>query len=265
MSPAPLPHRRDVVVDGATLRVLRAGSGPALLYLHGVGDLGAGDAWMPVLGELAGAYDVVRPDHPGFNASDDLPTATPGDVAAVHLRLLDALGLDEVTLVGGSFGGWVATELALQAPERVRRLVLVDPAGMPGAEPLAPVLELEPAESAALTFGDPAMAASARERGAALAETDPVAAAYERRNRATARRLAGTPPMLDPTLPARAGALAPPLTVLWGELDRITPVSHAQEWVAAVPGARLVVVPGAGHLPQVEQPAAFLAASGLLG
>lgn len=246
-----------VAVDGGRIRVLTDGAGPPLLYLHGVGDLGA---WVPPLAVLARAHRVVRPDHPGFNGSDDLAVDSPADVAGVHLRLLDALGIDAVVVVGCSFGGWVATELALLAPERVRRLVLVDPAGMPAEEEVPRVLDLDPVAAAPLTFSGPGMQAAARDRARGM---DAATAARDARNRATARRLAGDPYLHDPTLPERVAGLGLPVTVVWGEDDRIIPVSHARAWTAALPHAELAVVPGAGHLPHVEQPAGFFARAGL--
>jgi pimeloyl-ACP methyl ester carboxylesterase len=257
-SAAPAQYREDLVpLDGGRIRLLVGGEGPPLLYLHGVGDLGA---WIPPLAHLARDRAVLRPDHPGFNGSDDLAVATPGDVADVHLRLLDALDVERFTLVGCSFGGWVATELALRAPDRVTQLVLIDPAGMPADEPGPDVLALDPVAAAALTFSGRPMQDAARERAAAM---DADLAAREARNRATARRLAGGPVLQDPELPGRVTALGMPVTVVWGEDDRILPVSHARAWAAAVPHARIALVPGAGHLPHVERPTDFFACAGL--
>lgn len=250
--PTPEVAEQGVDVDGARMRVLTAGTGPALVYLHGVGDLGG---WLPFLADLARSHHVVRPDHPGFNGSEDTGAGCPAELARQHARLLDRLGLTEVLVVGCSLGGWVATELALQQPDRVRGLVLIDPAGMPAPEPAPRVLDLEPAESAELTFHAAAVRAAAVERGRSMATRDPDAAARELRNRAAARRLAGDPYMHDPTLPARVAGLGQPVRLLWGEFDRIVPVSHARAWTAALPQAELSIVPGTGHLPHVEQPA----------
>jgi pimeloyl-ACP methyl ester carboxylesterase len=257
---APEVEERTVELDGARLRVLSAGGGPVLVYLHGVGDLGS---FIPPLALLAERYRVIRPDHPGFNGSDDLPVDSPADVAAVHSRLLDALGVTSAVLVGCSFGGWVAAELALREPERITRLVLIDPAGMPADEAAPRVPDMDPVEAAALTFAGAGMRAAAQARAAGLAESDPTAYAYDRRNRQTAARLAGDPYMCDPGLPAKVAALTQPVSVLWGEEDRIVPLSHARSWTDALPAATLAVVPGAGHLPHAEQPAEFFARADL--
>ncbi len=259
-APVPAVDESRVEVDGARLRVLSAGSGPVLLYLHGVGDLGA---VIPPLALRAERYRVIRPDHPGFNGSDDLPVGSPADVAAVHSRLLDALGVSSAVLVGYSFGGWVAAELALREPERITRLVLIDPAGMPADEPAPRTLDMDPVEAAALTWAGAERQAAARDRAAGLAEADPTAAAHDRRNRQTTTRLAGDPYMCDPGLPAKVAGLTQPVTLLWGEEDRIIPLSHARSWTDALPAATLAVVPGAGHLPHAEQPAEFFARADL--
>src|SRR3954447_1344927 len=119
------------VVAGLQMRLVIGGPGNGgvpLPYPHGAGGLGA---WLPALGRLAGTRTVLRPDHPGFNGSEDDPSITsPTGLAARHLALLDELAVERVDLVGTSLGGWVAAELALAAPERVRRLVLVDAAGL---------------------------------------------------------------------------------------------------------------------------------------
>lgn len=242
--------------------MLACGVGPALLYLHGVGDLGR---WTPSLSRMAEEHRVVRPDHPGFNGSDGAGVSSPAEVAAVHSRLLDALGLDRVTVVGCSFGGWVAAELARREPRRVTRLVLIDPAGMPAGEPGPRVLDLDPLEAAGLTFAGAGARASAQARAAVLAETDPTAYGHDLRNRQTARRLAGDPYMCDPELPTRLAGLTQPVLLLWGEQDRIVPLSHARSWTDALPDAELAVIPGAGHLPHAERPAEFFAAARLDG
>jgi pimeloyl-ACP methyl ester carboxylesterase len=249
-----------VEVDGVRLRVLTAGSGPDLVYLHGTGDLGA---FIPPLALLAERYRVIRPDHPGFNGSDDAPVDSPADLAAVHSRLLDELGVTSAVLVGCSFGGWVAAELALREPERITRLVLIDPAGMPAEEPAPRALDLDPVQAAALTWAGADRQAGAAARAAGLAESDPAAFGYDRRNRETATRLAGDPYMCDPGLPAKVARLTQPVTLLWGEEDRIVPLSHARSWTDALPSATFAVVPGAGHLPHAEQPEAFFARAGL--
>lgn len=238
---------REVRTAAGTVGAVVSGEGTPLLYLHGVGDTGAPSA---LLTRLAHEHTVIRPDHPGFLGSDPLGCATVADVAARHVALLDALGVERCTVVGSSFGGWVAAELALLAPERVAALVLVDPAGLRGPEPAPDLFALEPEQVVALSFRDPTLKAGA-------ASLPDQAREVLRGNLAAARRLA--PTLTDPTLAQRLGALACPTLVAWGADDEVFPPSYADQWRAAVPHARVEIVEGAGHLPHTERLEDFLA------
>jgi pimeloyl-ACP methyl ester carboxylesterase len=248
-------HEESVLaIDGASIRLLSAGSGPTLLYLHGSGDLGG---WMPALDVFARDHQVLRPDHPGFNGSDDLSLKTVREIAAYYSRLLDRLRLSTITLVGCSFGGWIAAELAVIDPQRVDRMILIDPAGMPALEPAPRLLDLDPVSAAGMTFHGGAARSAAKARATELSVVDPVAETWRARNTAASLRVAGDPYMHDPLLPERVAALTIPIDIMWGEFDRVVPVSHAQSWTAAIPSARLHLVPDAGHLPHAENPAGF--------
>jgi pimeloyl-ACP methyl ester carboxylesterase len=253
---APAEPRSETVVAGdVRVHVLSAGTGSPLLYLHGSGDLGG---WLPALGSLATTFRVVRPDHPGFNASDDDPAAN--SVAALadrYLQVLEALDLDRFDLVGTSLGGWLAAEIALRAPERVARLVLVDPAGLRPETPAPNMFETDPDELVVLTCGDEASLAAGRQRDAAV-RADAVLSERQRRNTASAARLAREPYMHDPELAPRLADLRTPTLVIWGPLDGLFPVGVAAQWVGLLPDARLHVVDGAGHLPLVDRPEEFV-------
>jgi pimeloyl-ACP methyl ester carboxylesterase len=243
-----------VTVDGAKVRLLSSGSGPDLLYLHGSGDLGN---WLPALDVFAESHRVLRPDHPGFNGSDDLPLATVREIAAYYSALLDRLGIGRLTLVGCSFGGWIATELAILDPTRVERLILIDPAGMPAAEAAPRLLDVDPVVAAGMTFHGDAARRAAEARIAGMADADPALEAWRVRNAATSARIASEPYMHDPELPSRVSGLGMPVEIMWGEFDQIVPVSHAHSWSSAIPSAQVHIVPDAGHLPHVENSVAF--------
>jgi pimeloyl-ACP methyl ester carboxylesterase len=255
-TPAPAQPRGEIVpVDAIRIHVLSAGDGSPLVYLHGAGDLGG---WLPALGALATTFRVVRPDHPGFNRSDDDPTVdSVGTLARRYLGLLDALGLVRVHLVGTSLGGWLAAEIALRAPQRVDRLVLVDPAGLPPETPVPNMFETPPEELLVLLCGDEDSLAAGRARAAAVRD-DAVLVERRTRNTATAARLAREPYMHDPGLGARLGGLQVPTLVVWGALDGLFPVDMAHQWTRVVPSARLHVVEGAGHLPPADRPEEFV-------
>jgi len=247
---------RRVKVGAGALRVLEAGHGTPLVYLHGVGDNGEA---FPVLARLAEHYRVIRPDHPGFIESDDLGAGSVGEIAEIEERLLDALGVDRFVLIGCSFGGWVAAELALRAGERVERLVLIDPVGLRGPEQGPDMFAMAPDELLRATVFD-------EERRAAAAAAPPPAhiAARLARSRAEALRLGRDPYMHDPDLAARLAALEVDTLVVWGAQDGVVPPSYGREWLAAVRGCRLELIEDAGHLPQIERPERFLQVTGLL-
>ena len=254
-SPAEFEVREVVTAQGRS-RVLVGGSGPALLYLHGVGDTGTIN---PLLRHLAERRTVLRPDHPGFLGTDPAGCASVVDVAARHLGLLDALQCagelhGPTVVVGSSFGGWVAAELALRAPEQVSALVLVDPAGLPTCDPRPDLYALDPVTMVALSFHQPALKAGAKALDDATGEV-------LHRNLLAARRVA--PTMSDPTLAERLASMEPPTTVVWGAEDEIFPASCAETWRLALPGASVEILEGAGHLPHVEQLEEFLACTGL--
>src|SRR3954462_15351307 len=119
-----MPYAENTItVRGMRVRVLRGGSGPPLIFLHGAsGHVG----WLPFLERLSQRFDVIAPEHPGFGASDDPSWLDqPADLAYFYLDLIDALKLERVHLIGTSLGGWVAAELAVRNTSRLATLTLV--------------------------------------------------------------------------------------------------------------------------------------------
>src|ERR1700721_1824125 len=114
-------------IDGISIEMLVAGKGRPLVFLHGI-DYFAQQR--PFLDRLAQGFRVVAPRHPGFGASARPGwIRTIGDIAYLYLDLLDRLALDDVLLVGSSFGGWLALELAVRSAARRGGLVLIDALG----------------------------------------------------------------------------------------------------------------------------------------
>ena len=250
-------QERDVPVRGSRVRVLHAGSGPPLLYLHSAGDPGL---WMPVLAELATRYTVYRPDHPGFNASEDRPEiGSVHDLAFFYLDLLDELGLDQVVLIGSSLGGWLAADLATIEPRRVSKLVLAGAAGLRAEGTVPDVFQLSPVELAELTYH------TSGARSAAVAEAERVEQDAERfgqylRNRSATAHLGWNPYLHDPALPHRLHRIAAPALIMWGAHDRLLPAGCARRWAELLPSAQLTIIEDAGHHPLAEQPDAALEA-----
>lgn len=229
-----------------------AGAGPVVLLLHG----GAGTMSVAGFGDLlAGAgLRVITPTHPGFDGTAALPGASDvRGLAAVYAAALEQLDLSDVTVVGSSLGGWVAAELGLLS-SRVGRLVLIDAIGIevPG-HPVANVPAMTPDEVTELAFHDPDRfrvdpASLPPEAQAAMAANGAAMGAYT----------GGSP--TDPTLADRLAGIAVPTLVLWGASDGIVDPGYGQAYAAAIPGARFVLIPDAGHQPQLEAPDATLRA-----
>lgn len=249
---------------GRNVEVLRMGSGAPVLYLHGLADVHS--AWPPdeptaLLEQLAEHREVIAPAHPGYLGSDPLDACADMEDHAFHLAdLLDALSLDAVDVIGCSFGGWLAAELALRHPGRINRLALVDPLG----------LHLR-GEPGALFFGAVAprgVGGYGEVRSVLFADPDSeiaLAAFPDQPDRNRMLRwftgLAGAaqvgwrgPQLTNQKLGARLGRIGAPTLLVWGADDRIAPMSHAERWRDALPDARLEVVAGAGHCAPLEQP-----------
>lgn len=272
----PVDHAVEVkseTLHGRSITYAEAGTGPVVLLVHGLG--GSFENWNDVIEPLARTHTVIAPDLPGHGAS----SAAAGDYSvgalAAGLRdLLVALDKERVTLVGHSLGGGVAMQFSYQFPEMVERLVLVSSGGL-GPE-VSPVLR-----AAALPGADPFIAVTA-EIGRRVAP--PIARGLSalglRPNADLAEVLRGYGTLIDPdrraaflaTVKAVIGtggqrvaatdrlylAEAVPTLIVWGEDDRIIPSHHGEDAHRHVPGSRLVVFEGVGHLPQVEAPLRFV-------
>lgn len=247
MAEAALLSVRDVRV-----RVLEGGEGEPLLFLHGAGRSGV---WLPVHEELARSHRVIAPEHPGFGQSDR--PAWLDDIADMvfHYRdLLDTLRLERATLLGTSFGGWIAAEFATTYPERVSKLVLSAPAGLrvTGA-PIADLFLIPPDELPSYLFADPAKVAAARAQ-----ELSPEIEAELYRSRITLAHVAWNPLLCNPRLRRRLYRITCPTLVLWGAGDRLIPPAHGEAWASEVATARLTVVENCGHAIHLDQPAVFV-------
>jgi pimeloyl-ACP methyl ester carboxylesterase len=253
----PEPSEQFITVRNHRVRVLQMGTGPALLYLHGSGDTGA---WLPALSELATSFRVIRPDHPGFNGSDEVSGIdNVHDLAFFTLDLLDKLELDRVSVLGASLGGWLALDLATIEPGRIDRIVVIGSAGLRvEGVPQPDVFTLSPSQIAELLFHDRDRQEEALAQARAL-DQDPAAMQAYLRNRVATAHLAWNPYFHDPKLLHRIHRITAPVLVVWGAEDRVIPSAHGERWAQLLSGARLEIVSEAGHLPHVERPARFTA------
>jgi pimeloyl-ACP methyl ester carboxylesterase len=247
MPPYVLERHFKLVSGQVPARVLVAGSGQPVLYLHGVGGL----VWNPLLEALAGQYTVYAPEHPGAGQTDLLHLRDMWDLALYYDELLDALQLPTVAVVGHSFGGMAAAELAANSRPRVRKLVLIAPIGFWRDDaPIADLAGISPEHLVHLLVHDPSgpLAASL-----APPRHDPQAM-FEATVR-MASILHFIWPLPDKGLKRRLHRVAAPTLLLWGAGDKLVSPAYAEEFESRLSDSRLELIGNAGHLPHLEQPA----------
>jgi 3-oxoadipate enol-lactonase len=235
------------------------GSGPAVVLVHaGVAD---GRMWDATRDALADAWTVVVPDLRGFGESPEPPAdaddwSNSGDV----LDLLDHLGIAEAALVGASFGGRVATEVAATAPDRVTRLVLLAPsaAGMHRGEALQAFAD---EEDALIEAGDVEAATELNVRTWLGPDADDAARAlvHDMQKRAFEVQLAADPDAEPQPVDADPARISAPTTVVVGGHDFPDFAQVARRLRDTVPAAELLELDWAGHLPTLERPAETVA------
>ena len=236
-----------IEIHGCRTHYRRGGKGRPLVFLHGAGGV---SAVLPFMERLAGRFDVLVPDHPGYGKSDEPEwLENIHDAAYFYLDFLERLGLQEVVLAGASMGGWMALEAAVRNTSRLRCLVLNAPAGVaaPGVEPIDLFL-LSPEETVRLLVHDRKMADKK------LAQPmPPEALDIALKNRHTTARLAWEPRLHDPHLPKWLHRIDVPVCLVWGAQDRVLPVGIGHELKRLLPEAELHVLEDCGHLPQEEK------------
>jgi len=247
-----MAHREEIVdVRGTRIRMLRGGSGPALLYLHGAGGAGV---WLPFFEELARDFTVLVPTHPGFAGSEGYENIDSiHDLVFHYIDVMNGLGLDRPAIAGSSLGGWLAAELAVHHPERVGKLALIDACGLHVEGTLiADFFAPSPPELRKMVFEDPEseLAKTAVPDAPSPEQLD----AILRARQATAR-IGWNPFMYDPKLRSRLYRIKAPTLIVWGEHDRLVPIEHARAYHEGIAGSRLVTIARSGHVPIIEDPA----------
>lgn len=241
--------RAEYDINGIRTVVLTIGSGPVLVFLHGTGTFPG----FEMARKWAASHKVIIPYHPGFGDSGDAEQFEGiDDYALFYLDLFDKLALSGFDLAGFSLGGWLAAEIAIRQPQRIRRLVLVAPAGLVVETAPAPGLfDFPPEELPAYLAHDPANAARYFPAG-----PDPAFDAGIHREVMGFAKLIKTHPQGNPKLGAWLHRLTMPTLVIWGEKDRLRPTPQAKAWMDALPAGELALVPDTGHLVFEESPAA---------
>ena len=239
---------------GINLEIVRCGTGHPILLLHGFQTVDREARFLDLLGRHG---EVIAPSSPGFGRSPrpkDFDTVY--DLVHLYLEMFDALPGDKVTLIGFSFGGWLATEVAAACSHPLAKLVLVDPVGIKISGPETPdildIFNKSPDEVRRRSWHDPDRFAPDFN-----AMSDEALIVYAR-NREALCLYAWHPYMYNPQLPRWLGRIRVPTLLLWGESDRVVTPEYGRAYSSLIPGSRFELIEAAGHHPEIEQPEAFV-------
>ena len=238
-------------MGGSKLHLKRGGRGHPVLVLHH--ETGTLDD-LPFYDALAQHYDVLVPHHPGYSRSERPDwMRSVRDIAVIYRGLLSELGVGKANLVGLGFGGWIAAEMASMAPSDLSHLVLVGAMGI--KPPQGDILDQ------AITGYVDYVRAGFHDQKAfdRVYGAEPSVDQLEMWDicREMSFRIAWKPYMYSQTLPHLLGAVRVPALVVWGEDDKVVPLSAGRRYLKALPDARLEIVKSCGHCIDMEQPDAL--------
>ncbi len=229
------------------------GSGPPMLYLH---PEHYAHLHAPFVDRLAERWTLYAPRHPGFDGrTPPSDFRRVDDLAYLYLDLLDHLGLESVALLGASFGGWIALEMAVRSSARLKALGLIAPLGVKfggrSARGFTDLSALPEADAAHCLFAGPTP------DHAIFSDAEMIAVARDRQYLAY---YAWKPYLHNPALARWLHRVAAPVHLLWGAQDGYADPALGGALAERMPAARLEILPGAGHYPQIERPDDTLAA-----
>jgi pimeloyl-ACP methyl ester carboxylesterase len=246
--------RERLSVRGIDLETVRRGAGRPMLLLHGFQTI---DPDARFLDLLARHGEIIAPSSPGFGHSPrpkDFDTVY--DLVHLYLELLDTLPGDRATLIGFSFGGWLAAEAAAACDHRLDKLVLVDPLGIKISDretrDILDIFNRSPDEVMQGSWHDPGRFAPDFN-----AMSDEALTVYAR-NREALCVYAWHPYMHNPQLPRWLGRIKVPTLLLWGESDCVVTPDYGRAYSRLIPGSRFELIERAGHHPEIEQPEVFV-------
>ena len=242
-----------LTVHGIELEVLRRGAGHAILALHGFHTIDPAARFLDLLSRHG---EVMAPSSPGFgNSPRPKDFDTIYDLVHLYLAALDALPGDQVTLLGFSFGGWLAAEVAVACSHRLEKLILVDPLGIKVSDRETPdildIFNRSPDEVRRRSWHDPDRFAPDYN---AMSDE---ALVVHARNREALCLYAWHPYMYNPQLPRWLGRIAAPTLLVWGASDGVVSPDYGRAYSRLVPGSRFELIETAGHHPEIEQPDIF--------
>jgi pimeloyl-ACP methyl ester carboxylesterase len=247
------PAVETVSFAGVELEVLRKGAGDPLLLLHGFQHI---DPRLPVVDLLARDVELIAPSHPGFGRSTrPADIGTVYDLVHLYLAFLDTLPRAPLTLMGFSFGGWLAAEIAVKSGRRIDRLILVDALGIKVSDRETPdildVFNAHPQEVVARSWHDPERFAPKFD------DMEDEALVTRSRNWEALARYGFHPYMHNPQLKRWLRNIQARTLVLWGASDGVVKPSYGEAYAGLIPGARFELIVNCGHHPEVEQPEAL--------
>jgi len=245
------PGSEIVSIAGVELEILRRGAGRPLLVLHGFQQI---DPRLPIVELLAHDLELIAPSHPGFGRSSrPADFGTVYDLVHLYLGLLDTLP-GPVALMGCSFGGWLAAEIAVKAGRRIEELILVDALGIKVSGRETPdildVFNAHPQEVLARSWHDP-------KRAPNVDEMEDEELVIRARNWEALARYGFHPYMHNAQLKRWLRNVRARTLVLWGASDRVVRPAYGEAYAKLIPGARFELIAAAGHHPEVEQPEAL--------
>jgi len=243
-----------LTVHGIELEVLRRGAGRPILALHGFDTIDPAAPFLDLLGQHG---EIIAPSSPGFGHSPrprDFDTIY--DLVHLYLAALDELPGDKVTLLGFSFGGWLAAEVAAACSHRLDKLVVVAPLGIKASDRETPdildVFNRSPDEVRRKSWHDPDRFAPDYN---AMSDE---ALVVHARNREALCLYAWHPYMYNPQLPRWLGRIKVPTLLAWGASDGVVIPDYGRAYGRLIPGSRLALIERAGHHPEIEQPEGFV-------
>src|SRR5438874_1565495 len=249
-----MPDSERLKVRGIGLEVVREGAGRPILLLHGFQTIDPDARFLELLSRHG---EIIAPSGPGFGQSprpQDFDTVY--DLVHLYLELLDTLPSHEATLVGFSFGGWLAAEVAVACSDRLNKLVLVDPVGIKISDHETPdildIFEKSPDEVRRRSWHDPDRFAPDFN-----AMSDEALTVYAR-NREALCLYAWHPYMYNSQLPRWLGRIKVPTLLLWGASDGVVTPDYGRAYSRLIPGSGFEMLERAGHYPEIEQPEAFV-------
>jgi len=246
---------RQVQIAGVEIELWEGGQGRPLLLLH-AGD--GFDADAPYVRALAAYYRVIAASHPGFGKSALAPhIKTVDDLSYFYLDLIESQKLTDLIVVGISFGAWIAAEIAVKNTSRIAGLCLTDTVGAKFADALtreiADLFSYPQYEQPQWLYHDEKL------RAQTFGHLSDEVAAMLARNHESFCLYAWSPTLHSPRLAHRLHRIDVPTLLIWGAEDRVVPPEYGRKWQQAIPGAKLEIINNAGHYPQIEQPAVYVA------